>query len=132
MSKESLSIKNLGHVSKYLGMGIENGEENGYKLDQEGAISDLLRDFRLMDATMMRVPIMDDCYELQTSDEKLLMQVAGGGKPSIKDFSHLSILCCGLLVARDQTSHLLYTSRPVRRTSRGCTIGKWRKEWLVI
>ena len=58
-----LSIKNLSYARKCIGMRIEYGKGFGYKLDQEEAINDLLRDFRLKDADTTRVPIMNDCYE---------------------------------------------------------------------
>jgi hypothetical protein len=89
VSMESLSIKNLGHASKFLGMRIEYEKGLGYKLDQEEAINDLLRDFGLEHANTTRVQIMNDCYELQSLDEQLLEQFAKEGKPSIKNFQSL-------------------------------------------
>lgn len=58
-------------------------------MDQEEAINDLLRDFGLEHANTTRVPIMNDCYELQSLDEQLLEQFAKEGKPSIKNFQSL-------------------------------------------
>ena len=89
VSRESFSITNLGHASKFLGMRIEYRKGFGYKLYQEEAINDLLRDFGLEDANTTLVPIMSDYYELQSLDEKLLDQVADRGKSSIKNFQSL-------------------------------------------
>ena len=89
VSMESLSIDNLGHASKFLCMRIEFGKGFDNKLDQDEAINDLMRDFGLEDANTTRVPIVNDCYELQSLDEELLEQVAEGSKPSIKNFHSL-------------------------------------------
>ena len=48
---ESLSIKNLGLVRKFLGMRTKNDEGIGYKVDEEEAINDCLRDYGLINAS---------------------------------------------------------------------------------
>lgn len=70
-SLSSLSVKNLGSVSKFLGMRIVPAESGGYALDQEEAIDELLFEYGLQNANLMRVPISDDCYEVQPADAEL-------------------------------------------------------------
>uniref|UniRef100_A0AAV1V2L8 Uncharacterized protein n=1 Tax=Peronospora matthiolae TaxID=2874970 RepID=A0AAV1V2L8_9STRA len=77
-SLASLSIKDLGRVSKFLGMRVTHNGQNGYTLDQEEAIRDLLRDNGLADANSTWTPIDDSCYELEEGDAELL------GTPSAK------------------------------------------------
>lgn len=132
LSMESLSIKNLGHTSKFLGMGIEYGKVFGYKLEQEKSINDLLRDFGLEHANTMRVPIMNDCYELQSLDEELLEQFAEGGKPSIRNFQSLvDTLMWKARCTRPDIAFAVHKAND-RRTSRGCMIGRWQKGTLAI
>ena len=46
----SLSIKDLGRVSKFLGMRVTHSGQRGYTFEQEEAIGDLLSDNGLADA----------------------------------------------------------------------------------
>ena len=127
-----LSIKNLSYARKCIGMRIEYGKGFGYKLDQEEAINDLLRDFGLEDAKTTRVPIINDCCKLQSLDEELLDQVAEGGKPSIKSFQSLVGTLIWITRCTHRTSLSLYTRRQDRRTSRGCMIGRWKWGLLLF
>uniref|UniRef100_A0AAV1UKL9 Reverse transcriptase Ty1/copia-type domain-containing protein n=1 Tax=Peronospora matthiolae TaxID=2874970 RepID=A0AAV1UKL9_9STRA len=58
-SLSSLSNKDLGRVSEFLGMRVTHNGQNGYTLDQEEAIKDLLRDNGLADANSTWTPIDD-------------------------------------------------------------------------
>lgn len=46
----SLSIKDLGAVNKFLGMRVEIDNDGGYIIDQENAISDILKEHGLEEA----------------------------------------------------------------------------------
>lgn len=63
-SLRSLSVKNLGAVSKFLGMRVAVHDDGSYVADQEGAIGDLLREHGLEDANSTRTHIGSDCYEV--------------------------------------------------------------------
>ncbi|CAI5716713.1 unnamed protein product [Peronospora effusa] len=84
----SLSIKDLGPVTKFLGMRVAVDDDSSYVIDQEGAINDLLREHGLDDADSTRTPIGADCYEVPTTDSALLISEEGGGH-SIRSFQSL-------------------------------------------
>uniref|UniRef100_A0AAV1VFP5 Reverse transcriptase Ty1/copia-type domain-containing protein n=1 Tax=Peronospora matthiolae TaxID=2874970 RepID=A0AAV1VFP5_9STRA len=67
-SLESLSTKDIGPVSRYLGMRVTRNEDRGYFLDQEEAIVDLLRDHGMTDVNSSRAPIGTDVYEVHCAD----------------------------------------------------------------
>ena len=68
----SLSIKDLSQVSNFLGMRVVLNEDGGYLLDQEEAVTDLLREHRLSDANSTLAPIGSDFYEVHPGDGVLL------------------------------------------------------------
>ena len=86
---KTLSIKDLGRVSKFLAMRIELSAIGSYRLDQEEAIGDLLRANGLTDPNSTRAPIGDDCYEDQDGDVTLLGEQNTSTGPSIRDFQSL-------------------------------------------
>uniref|UniRef100_A0AAV1T191 Integrase catalytic domain-containing protein n=1 Tax=Peronospora matthiolae TaxID=2874970 RepID=A0AAV1T191_9STRA len=88
-SLASLSIKDLGQVSKFLGMRVQLACEGGYKLDQEKAIGDLVRDNGLVDANPTRTPIGDDCYEIEADDTALLGTTGAKTGATVRDFQSL-------------------------------------------
>uniref|UniRef100_A0AAV1TB36 Reverse transcriptase Ty1/copia-type domain-containing protein n=1 Tax=Peronospora matthiolae TaxID=2874970 RepID=A0AAV1TB36_9STRA len=98
-SLASLSIKDLGRVSKLLGMRVTHNGQNGYTLDQEEAIRDLLRDNGLADANSTWTPIDDSCYELEEGDAELLGTPSAQLGPTVHQFqslvgSLLWVACC--------------------------------------
>ncbi|GAB9476013.1 unnamed protein product, partial [Globisporangium polare] len=88
-SMATLSIKNLGPVSKFLGMRVERAEGGGHSLDQEEAIDELLREHGLQDANSVRSPTGDDCYEVPPAVAELLQAKAADGMPTIRSFQSL-------------------------------------------
>ncbi|GMF38959.1 unnamed protein product [Phytophthora fragariaefolia] len=55
-----LNAKNLGTVSKFLGMAISYNEERVYMLEQRQTIKELLQRFGLADSNSVRAPVSDD------------------------------------------------------------------------
>ena len=94
-SLASLLIKDLGRVSKFLGIGVTLDDDGGYTLDQEEAIGDLIREHWITDANSTLAPIGFDCYEVQTTDIALLKVTSTNVPQSIKDFTNLLDHCCG-------------------------------------
>uniref|UniRef100_A0AAV1TQJ1 Reverse transcriptase Ty1/copia-type domain-containing protein n=1 Tax=Peronospora matthiolae TaxID=2874970 RepID=A0AAV1TQJ1_9STRA len=88
-SLASLSIKDLGQVSKFLGMRVQLASEGGHKLDQEEAIGDLVRDSGLVDANPTRTPIGDDCYEIEADVTALLGTTGSKTGATVRDFQSL-------------------------------------------
>ena len=58
---KELSVKDLGAVSKFLGMRITNDNEKGYyNIDQEVTICEMLRDNGLEQVCSIRTPIGEE------------------------------------------------------------------------
>ena len=57
----SLSIKDLGHVDKFLGMRVELRSDDAYRIDQEEATKEILRAHGMHDANPTKTPIGDYC-----------------------------------------------------------------------
>ncbi|GMF60978.1 unnamed protein product [Phytophthora fragariaefolia] len=73
-----LSIKDLGPASKFLGIRVNYSEEEGYDLDQDIAILDMLKEHGMEFAHSVRTPTGVECNERhEAGDEKL--PVSGGG-----------------------------------------------------
>ena len=63
-------------MSKFLGIRVVLIEDGGHLLDQEEAITDLLREQGIWDANSTLAPIVSGCYEVQPSDG-VLVEVKG-------------------------------------------------------
>ena len=60
-SLASLSIKYLGNAHKFLGMRVKLGSDGAYRIDQEDAIKELLRDHEMSNANPTKTLIIDEC-----------------------------------------------------------------------
>ncbi|CEG37330.1 Reverse transcriptase, RNA-dependent DNA polymerase [Plasmopara halstedii] len=85
----SLSIKNLGPASKFLGMRVTALDTHAYVLDQEETIGEMLREHGMGSGNPTRTPIDADCYEEVTPDSSLLQENPESGSPSIRSFQPL-------------------------------------------
>lgn len=111
----ALSIKNLGYVSRFLGMRVRYDDHHGYELDQEVAIDELLREFGMENAHGVRTPIGEECNDKPALQEELLPAVDKSGGLRSGDFSLWSVACCGLHAVQDRTSLSRSTKPHVRR-----------------
>ncbi|CAH0476040.1 unnamed protein product [Peronospora belbahrii] len=84
-----LSVKDLGRVSKFLGMMVAQNGDGGYNLDQEEVIGDLLRTNGLMDANSVRALIGDDCYDENLDGVAMLGASNKRSGPTIRVFQSL-------------------------------------------
>ena len=87
VSLASPSIKDLGHVNKFLR--VEIGSDGAYRIDQEETIKELLRAHGMSDANSTKTPIGDDCYEVAADDVALLESTNTGGGATINSFQSL-------------------------------------------
>ena len=85
-SLQSISIKNLGPVSKFLGMRVTHNDEREYLFDQEEAILDILQQQAMLEANAVHAPIGTDCYDLVSEDSKLVPVTSAPGQPDIRAF----------------------------------------------
>uniref|UniRef100_A0AAV1VL46 Reverse transcriptase Ty1/copia-type domain-containing protein n=1 Tax=Peronospora matthiolae TaxID=2874970 RepID=A0AAV1VL46_9STRA len=86
---ETLSIKDLGVVQKFLGLRISLDDTQGYILDQEVMIDVLLRDFKLGSANGVRTPIGDECNDDNKDNVDYLPARGASGEPSLSAFQSL-------------------------------------------
>nr|CCA27628.1 hypothetical protein ALNC14_137720 [Albugo laibachii Nc14] len=88
-SLSSLSSKNLGPVSKFLGMRVHYSEEDGYSLDQEHSICELISKMGLDQAHPVLTPIGQDYSDSTTSSSEELA-MPSFKQPTIKKFQSLA------------------------------------------
>jgi len=81
-----LSIKDLGKVSKFLGMRVHLDEADGYSLDQQAAIEELLEQFGMADANGVKTPIGEEANDADPQELQLLPSVGANGDPMIRSF----------------------------------------------
>jgi len=84
-----LSIKDLGKVSKFLGMRVHLDEADGYSLDQQAAIEVLLEQFGLVDANGVKTPIGEEDNDAEPQELQLLPSTGANGEPTIRNFQSL-------------------------------------------
>ncbi|KAE9047556.1 hypothetical protein PR001_g4168 [Phytophthora rubi] len=67
----ALSIKNLGYLSRFLGMRVHYDDHHVYELDQEVAIDELLHKFGMQNVHGERAPIGEECNDNPELQEEL-------------------------------------------------------------
>ncbi|KAE9286282.1 hypothetical protein PF008_g26702 [Phytophthora fragariae] len=110
-----LSIKDLGPASKFLGMRVSYNEDEGYDLDQELAIKEMLREHGMASAHSVRTPIGAESNEIDEASDELLPTSGGDGVVTVRKFQSLvgSLIC----MARCTRPDIAYAvHKPSRRT----------------
>ena len=85
----SLSIKDVGHLHRFLGMQLELGSDGMYRTDQEEAIKEILRADGMSDANPTKKPIGDECYEVVDEEDALLENTSAGDGTTINAYQSL-------------------------------------------
>ena len=97
-----LELEDLGIAEKFLGMRISCTNEEGYCIDQEQTIEEVLKKNGLTDANSVRLPISG--VQVIAGDNDLLKEKAVGlhPVPAIKDFQSIvgSLLWVSLYASR--------------------------------
>jgi hypothetical protein len=83
-----LQVKNLGAVTKFLGMRVAH-DTKGYKIDQEPTIDQLVTEYGLGDAYSVRTPI-DASSDDGENEELLPPKSRTEGAPTVKTFQSLA------------------------------------------
>ncbi|KAG3233082.1 hypothetical protein PI124_g21839 [Phytophthora idaei] len=84
-----LVVKGLGEAHKFLGMRITYGEVEGYDLDQEVTIEELLKDHGMEYANGVRVPIGEECNEREDGEQEMLPVVGADGVVTVRSVQSL-------------------------------------------
>ena len=119
-----LSIKDLGRVSKFLGMRVALDDDGSSVLDQEEAIKDLLREHGLYEANSTLAPIGADCYEVQDEDSALLEETSTFTSPSIKNLQ--SLVGSLLWVARCTRPDVTFAVHKAMRQTHQPRVHDWK------
>ena len=123
-SLKSLSIKDLGHVPKFLEMRVELGSDGVYRIDQEEDIKESLRAHGMSDASPTKTPIGDYCYEVVGDDAVLLKTTSAGGGVTINAFQ--SLVGSLLWVARCSRPDISFAVHKVTRQTHAPRVHDWK------
>uniref|UniRef100_A0AAV1T8A3 Uncharacterized protein n=1 Tax=Peronospora matthiolae TaxID=2874970 RepID=A0AAV1T8A3_9STRA len=96
-------------------MRVQLASEGEYKLDQEEAIGDLVRDKGLVDANPTKTPIGDDCYEIEADDTALLGTTGAKTGATVRDFQ--SLVGSLLWIARYTRPDIAFAVHKATRTA---------------
>ncbi|KAG3156636.1 hypothetical protein PC128_g21833 [Phytophthora cactorum] len=120
----SLSIKNLGRAHKFLGMRVNYDDVNGYRLDQELKIMDMLKEFGMEMAHSVRTPIGEEWSGESESNAELLPAAGSGETPTITKFQ--SLVGSLLWVARCTRPDIAFAVHKASRRTHCPTIADWK------
>eukprot|EP00644_Phytophthora_capsici_P016293 jgi/Phyca11/117864/e_gw1.34.274.1 len=82
-----LAVKDLGSVSKFLGMRVTYSDDDGYDLDQEVGIAEMLREYGMELANGVRTPMGAEWNEADATE---ILPVSGGdGCVTVRRFQSL-------------------------------------------
>ncbi|DAZ97845.1 TPA: hypothetical protein N0F65_002515, partial [Lagenidium giganteum] len=115
----SIELKNQGPVSKFLGIRVRDTSD-GYDLDQQAAIEELLGIFDMSLANLVKVP----------SDEDLLPVASDATCPSRQDFP--SLMGSLLWLARCTRPDISFAVHRASRRTHAPTHGDWRMAKRIL
>lgn len=118
-----VELKNLGVVSKFLGILFRYDDDNGWKLNQEHVIDEMLERFGLVDSAAVRVPIGGD----DGDEEVALLPSDGKGSPNRPTVQNFQSLVGSLLwISRCTRPDIAFAVHRVTRRSHAPSEGDWR------
>ncbi|CAI5720386.1 unnamed protein product [Peronospora destructor] len=120
----TLQIKDLGVVSKFLGMRITHSVKFGYELDQEVTIAEMRLKFGLQDAHSAMMPIGLDHDNNTREADALLPKESTVGSASMKKFQ--SIVGSLLWLARCTRPDIAYAVHRATRRNHAPTTNDWQ------
>uniref|UniRef100_A0AAV1VBX8 Integrase catalytic domain-containing protein n=1 Tax=Peronospora matthiolae TaxID=2874970 RepID=A0AAV1VBX8_9STRA len=123
VSLSTLAIKDLGEVSKFLGMRVTR-DGSSYTLDQEESIKDLLREHGLEAANPTRAPISADCYDADEGGMKMLKVLSSSGEPTVKSFQ--SLVGSLLWIARCTRPDVAFAVHKATRQTHAPRLKDWK------
>ncbi|KAE9238201.1 hypothetical protein PF005_g327 [Phytophthora fragariae] len=119
-----LELKDLGVVSKFLGIGFEYDKDKGWLLEQRQVILGMLDKFGLSEASAVRVPIGGE-HENDVDGELLPNDGAGSSqRPTVQTFQ--SLVGSLLWIARCTRPYIAYAVHRVTRRTHEPRVSDWR------
>ncbi|OWZ15971.1 putative mitochondrial protein, partial [Phytophthora megakarya] len=123
-----LAVKNLGVASKFLGMRVTYDDDNGYFLDQEAVIGELLREFGMETANAVRTPIGPESNEAGVSE--LLSTAGGAGAVTVGEFQ--SLVGSLLWIARCTRPDIAFAVHKATRKTHGPSVADWKLAKRIV
>ena len=112
-----MELKCLGSVENFLGVRVGYDDLNGYTIDQEQMITELLHKNRLEKANAVRIPVGDETFIDSESADAQVLPTRGAGtvkRPTTKSFQ--SLIGSLLWIARCSRPDILFAvHRATRR-----------------
>ncbi|KAE8991327.1 hypothetical protein PR001_g21255 [Phytophthora rubi] len=124
-----LSIMDLGPASKFLGMRVSY-REDGYDLDQEVAILDMLKKHGMEFAHGVRTPIGVECNERQEAGDDKLPVLGGENVVAVKQFQ--SLVGSLMWVARCTRPDIAFAVHKASRRTHDPTVAVWKLAKRVL
>ncbi|GMF42843.1 unnamed protein product [Phytophthora fragariaefolia] len=119
-----LSIKDLGPASTFLGMRVSYTEDEGYDLDQELAIEEILREHGMASVHSVRNPIGAESNKIDVASDELLPTSGGDGVVTVRMFQ--SLVGSLLWVARCTRPDIAYVVHKASRRTHRPTMFDWK------
>ena len=121
----SLSVKNLGLASKFLGMSVAYDDKTGYRLYQTQMIKEMLEKHGLTDANPVLTPLVDgDDDGTGGAQELLLAMSEAPAGPTVKNFQ--SLVGSWLWLARCTRPDVAYAVLRVTRRAHQSIVGDYK------
>ena len=119
-----LELKDLGTAEKFLGMRIRYDDKQGYDVDQESTIVEMLARFNLTNATTVRTPIGEE--EEPTEGDQLLPATTAGmtDVPTVKQFQ--SLVGSLLWISRCTRPDIAFAVHRATRKCHAPTMNDWK------
>ncbi|KAG3202509.1 hypothetical protein PC128_g3172 [Phytophthora cactorum] len=117
----ALPIKDLGPASKFLGMQVSYSEEDGYDLDQEVTITDMLREHGMEFAREVRSPI-GEAWSERREDKGDALPVSG----VVKILMFQSVVGSLMWVARCTRPDIAFAVHKAWRRTHKPTTDDWK------
>ncbi|KAE9289670.1 hypothetical protein PF008_g25829 [Phytophthora fragariae] len=119
-----LSIKDLGPASKFLGMRVSYDEDEGYDLDHELTIEEMLREHGMASVHSVRTPIGAESNEIDEASDELLPTSEGDGVVTVRKFQ--SLMGSLMWVERCTRPDIAYAVHKASRRTHSPTMSDWK------
>ncbi|KAG3117247.1 hypothetical protein PI125_g3961 [Phytophthora idaei] len=119
-----LAVKDLGQAHKFLGMRITYDDVNGYDIDQQVTIEDMLKDHGMEHAHVVRGPIDEECSENQEGEQEMLPVKDVAETVTIRKFQ--SLVGSLLWVARCTRPDITFAVHKASRDTHAPTASDWK------
>ncbi|KAE9302954.1 hypothetical protein PF001_g13774 [Phytophthora fragariae] len=121
---KEFSVKDLGQASKFLGMRITYDDADGYNLDQEVLIQEMLKDHSMEHAHGVRTPIGPEWNELRGAECEKLPVTGGAEVATVKRFQ--SLVGSLMWVSRCTRPDIAFAVHKASRRTHDTTVDDWK------